>query len=204
MSFLIPVRIDSKASEAIVSGKAWSTVGNRQAREFRLEQDRLARLAEEEQRLTQPRPSGSLLHLMSIGSLRLQLIVLPSFEEPRAWEIRQKQQHWGLFRSRVIESGSQLIGCDPVSFDTLRLQEFFRRITTLSLPLGPDIDGFGGADGSLYQLAVFGDIYAEFRFQWWSVPPPSWQSLVNIANEMIEAFLMAEGWSSEECAAYME
>jgi hypothetical protein len=181
-------------------------VGNRRAREFRLEQDRLARLAEEERTRTQPRPASGHRHLMGIGSLRLQIIVLPSFEEPRAWEVRQRQQQWILFRSRVVEPGpeARLAGYEPVSFESVRLQEFFRRVTALTLPHGPDLDGFGGADGSLYQHAVFGDDYAEFRFQWWSVPPPPWQPLVNVANEMIKAFLMAEGWRAEDRAGWPE
>ena len=77
-------------------------------------------------------------------------------------------------------------------------------MTSLALPLLPDLSGGGGADGSLYQLAVFGDLYSEFRFQWWSEPPIQWQPLVNVANEMIQAFLMAEGWSAEECAGWPE
>jgi hypothetical protein len=180
-------------------------VGNRRAREFRLEQDRLARLAEDERTSALPRPAGGHRHLMGIGSLRLQLIVLPSFEEPRVWEVRERAQEWALFRSQVVEPESVpwLVGYDPVRFESNRLQGFFRRVTALTLPLGPDLDGFGG-DGSLYQLAVFGDGYAEFRFQWWSVPPPPWRPLVSVANDMIQAFLMAEGWSAEECATWPE
>jgi hypothetical protein len=180
-------------------------VGNRRAREFRLEQDRLAQIAEEERAGIEPRPPSGHRHLIGIGSLRLQLIMLPSFEEPRAWEIRERQQQWSLFRSRVEpEPEVRLVGYEPVSFESTQLQEFFRRVTALRLPLGPNLDGFGGADGSQYQLAAFGDAFAEFRFQWWSEPPPAWQPLVDVANEMIEAFLKAEGRTPKECANQFE
>jgi hypothetical protein len=61
-----------------------------------------------------------------------------------------------------------------------------------------------GADGSLFQLAVFGNGEPQIRFQWWSVPPPQWQPMVAIANEMIQGFLMAEGRSADECADWVE
>lgn len=68
----------------------------------------------------------------------------------------------------------------------------------------PDLSGMGGADGSNYELAVFGDLYSEFRFQWWSEPPAEWKPLVTIATEMIKAFLIAGGWSVEASANWPE
>jgi hypothetical protein len=180
-------------------------VGNRRAREFQLEQERLARVAEDERAMLEPRPA-SLRHLIGSMPLRLQLIILPSFNEARAWEIRNARQGWTLGRPRLVASDGDplLAGFDQVSFSSQRLQDFHRQLLALALPLGPNLDGFGGADGSLYQLAVYGDIFAHFRFQWWSVPPPQWQPMVNILSEMIRAFLMAEGRSAEECANWLE
>jgi hypothetical protein len=192
------------AGELIRSAVGGSIVGNRRAREFALQQERAAQLAEEERAAAEPRPAGSRRHLTGLGSLRLQLIVLPSFEEPRAWEVRQREQQWSLFRSRVAEPGPdvKLVGFDRVPFESDWLRRSFQRVTALTLPLGPDLDGFGGADGNLYQLAVFGDVFTEFRFQWWSAAPPQWQPLVSVANEMIQAFLLAEGRSGEQFAGW--
>src|SRR4051812_26423120 len=93
-----------------VAGRRDLTVGNRRAREFRLQQERLARKVDEERARTLPRPAGFDPHTGGVGSLRLQLVVLPSFEEPRAWEIRQGPEEWCLCSPRVTEPGPMLVG----------------------------------------------------------------------------------------------
>jgi hypothetical protein len=60
-----------------------------------LEQDRLARVAQVERAMTEPRPASQ-RYLTGHGILRMQIIVLPSFVEARAWEVRQNQQQWSL------------------------------------------------------------------------------------------------------------
>lgn len=136
----------------------------------------------------------------------MQVIVLPSFVEPRAWEVRQNQRQWSVCCPRIVEPGldAALAGADLLSFESERLENFYRRLLALTLPLGPGLDDFGGADGSLFQLAVFGNGEPQMRFQWWSVPPPQWQPMVAIAKEMIQGFLIAEGRSAEECADWVE
>ena len=130
-----------------------------------------------------------------IGQRRLQLIVCPSadFEEGQAWEIRQNHQAWWLFRSEVIESlpNVQLIDYRPVLIDPAVLSSFFSRVIALSLPIAPDLDDTAGLDGEIQQLAVFGDMLSECRFQWWSVPPLQWKPLVDLAGEMLNVFAPA-------------
>jgi hypothetical protein len=52
------------------------------------------------------------------------------------------------------------------------LASFFARVVSLSLPIAPYLIEMGGADGAIFQLAVFGDLNSEWRLQWWSEPPP--------------------------------
>jgi hypothetical protein len=91
--------------------------------------------------------------------------------------VRQSGDEWRLFRSSVIESSQdapRLFGYEQILFDSAELAELFARITALSLPIGPAICGYAGADGTTYQLALFGALYSECRFQWWSEAPPQW------------------------------
>jgi hypothetical protein len=144
---------------------------------------------------TQPRPADSDPHARGIGMRRLQLIVSPSFETPSVWDVRQvwdtqRGHEWRLIRPRVVESEPALLvtGHDVVPMPSAAVVEFFERVTALTLPLRPDMSGSGGADGTLYELAVNGDLYSGWRFQWWSDWPEQWQPLVELAEEMHAAF----------------
>lgn len=166
-------------------------MGNRKARELMLQQEQDAlwhRIR------TEPRPARRDVHAFGIGLLRMQLIVCPSFEEARIWDVRDGPQGWCLFRPRVLQSRPemQLVGYDALSFPPDRLASFFARTTALSLPLAPDLSRCAGADGTMHELAVFGDLSSSWRFHWWSDPPKQWRPLVDIASEMHEAFSAAE------------
>lgn len=164
-------------------------MGNRRARELMLQQEEDACW----QRIrTEPRPATRDVHARGIGALRVQLIKCPSFEEARAWEVRNGPQGWTLFEPRVLRQLSilevELVGYDAVPFPSDRLATFFAKITALSLPIAPILTGSAGADGTLYQMAVFGDLCSSWRFHWWDRPPEGWRPLVTIAEEMFAAF----------------
>jgi hypothetical protein len=165
-------------------------MGNPKSREFmrRQEDD-----GDWSRAVSKPRLAICDVHARGIGIRRMQLIVCPSFEPEHAWEVRQRESAWLLFRSEVVSDWPelQLVGYDHVRIDDNILATFFARLVSLSLPITPYLNGMGGLDGDIYQLGVFGDIFSEWRFQWWSQYPPSWQPLVEIAEEMLGAFSTA-------------
>jgi hypothetical protein len=165
-------------------------MGNRRAREFvknRHDDEAWLRVQNE------PRLAIQDVHAHGIGTRRLQLLSLPSFDDPLAFEIRQAGTEWRLYSSRVTESWPtlHLIGYDHVQFASEKLGSLFGRVTALSLPLVPYLNGSCGLDGSMFHLAVFGDMYSEWRFQWWSNSPPQWLPLVKLADEMLQMFASA-------------
>jgi hypothetical protein len=109
--------------------------------------------------------------------------------------VRQRHGEWWLFVSRVATPwpAIELVGYQPIAIDPAILASFFERIVGMSLPISPDLSGMGGADGTVSQIAVFGDVYSECRFQWWSPPPAQWQPLADLAVEMVAAFSAAGG-----------
>jgi hypothetical protein len=128
---------------------------------------------------------------MGSGTARIQLIHLPSFSNPVFWEVCQLGVQWLLYSSKVVDPGWPTLrvqGYEPVPFDGKRLRSFFDRLTSLSLPVAPDLSNRAGVDGASTQLALFGDLHSRVRFEWWSEYPPAWQPLVEIANEMLQAF----------------
>jgi hypothetical protein len=153
---------------------------------------------------TQPRPARSAPVARGIGVRRLQLIVLPSFKQASVWDVRQvwapeRGQEWQLIRPRVIATLPELlvVGHDSVAIPSAALAAFFERVTSLSLPLCPDLSGRGGLDGTRYELTVEGDLSSRWRFQWWSDGPVQWSPLVQLAEEMCAVFALAAGPDAE-------
>jgi len=166
-------------------------MGNRKARQFKQQQDDAAAW---NRVIAEPRLAIQDVHAPGIGARRLQLIVCPSFEKGQAWEARQREDEWSLFRSELVADWPdvQLLGYDRLSIASAALASLFARVTSLTLPLTPHLNDMGGADGTLMQLAVFGDLHSEWRCQWWSEPPPAWRPLVEITEEMMAAFAAAQ------------
>ena len=166
-------------------------MGNRKAREF------MRRKADEsawERGRTEPRPAhDDIRGGRGIGSRRLQLIIAPSFEDVSVWEVRERGDEWQLVRPLVAarEPVLMVVGHELVPFASSALAAYFERVTAIHLPLRPDLSSLGGADGTMYELAVFGDLHSEWRFRWWSRAPEQWQPLVGLAAEMQTAFTAA-------------
>ena len=176
-------------------------MGNRRARELMLRQ---ADEADWERVRTQPRPARSDPHAGGIGVRRLQLIVAPSFETASVWDVRQvwdahRGHEWQLIRPRIVEMDPALlvVGHDVVPLPSATVAAYFERVIAINLPLRPDLSGCGGADGTVYELEVVGDLSSGWRFHWWSNWPQQWRPLVELAEEMHAAFSAATGQSAE-------
>jgi hypothetical protein len=139
------------------------------------------------------RPAAADVSIPGTGWRRLQLIDGVEPSEGVAWEVRQKDDRWLLFLSQVTGGTPEvlLVGYEPIPFDSAALASYYDRVATLTLPLAPIPSDQLGLDGDMTQLAIFGGLFSECRFQWWSEPPPQWLPLVGIASEMAEAFAEA-------------
>lgn len=146
----------------------------------------------------EPRLATDAVQARGIGVRRLQLVYLPSWVDPAAFEVRQLDNEWRLFSSRVVETWPlvRLLGYDQVPLDSAALAMLFARVTAVSMPIGPDLTGSHGYDGDKYHLTIFGDLFSECRFQWWSDFPPQWQPLMETTREMLKAFAQARATDS--------
>lgn len=79
-----------------------------------------------------------------------------------------------------------------MTIESKTLCGFFERIAALSLRLAPHL-GTEGLDGTVTRVALFGDLFSAWHFQWWNDPPESWKPLVEITGEMFDAFEKAVG-----------
>lgn len=152
--------------------------------------------ADWEQLQVTPRDPYGRVCFPGIGILRVQLVIEPSFEEGFSWDIRVRDPEWRLFRSTIprlnehnVHEGIKLLGYEELGIESDILRAYFDKLRSLTLPIAPLFNGMGGLDGTSFQLALFGDPHAQVRFQWWSDPPPQWEPLIEIANEMIVRFL---------------
>ena len=160
-------------------------MGNKKAREFQQEQ---ALRDQWHRARTVPRDPDD-IHLPTHGQIRYQLLCAPSFDPGYAWHACEAEPHWRLYRSQVITERLQtrLIGLEELAAPH-DPQTFFARLQMISMPIAPLYNNMAGTDGTMYELALFGDLHSQVRFRWWSDPPPHWQPLVSIAEEMLALF----------------
>ena len=79
-------------------------------------------------------------------------------------------------------------GYESVEFEGGELKTYFERLTSLTMPVAPDLSKMAGLDGTVTQLTLFGDMWSQVRYQWWSEHPPGWTPMVQIVDEMLAAF----------------
>jgi hypothetical protein len=158
------------------------------SRELRKEQDRQASW---DRLRTAPWSPLGLSRAFGSGQQRIQLVRLPSFSLPEFWEVCQRDPEWVLYSATVVDRdwcALTVKGYEPVEFDRGKLKEYFERLTSLTIPVAPDLSNMAGLDGTVTQLAIFGDMWSQVRYQWWSEHPPGWTALVGIVDEMLAAF----------------
>jgi hypothetical protein len=161
-------------------------MGNRKSREQRKhEQDR----ALWDQARTTSRNFAQDVHAPGISIRKLQVIFVPSFEPGFSWDMRALGPAWKLFRSVASSDENTLSGYEEMDAEGDRLRGYFDRLQALTLPIGPLLNDMYGADGTTYHLALFGGLYSESRFRWWTDHPPQWAPLVDVVNDMIQTFL---------------
>ena len=134
------------------------------------------------------RPLTSDVMARGVGVRRMQLVRIPSFIDGHSWDVRQRGDNWTLYRGLVPSDNRCVRGFSPLAADSTTLAAFFDDVCSLTLSLKPDLSNMGGCDGTAFQIAIFGDLFSEWRIQWWSDAPSQWKQLVAIADRMMAYF----------------
>lgn len=163
-------------------------MGNPKAREFARRQELAAAWKHAESDLRELTEDVS---IPGIGARRIQLVYAPSFKPGYSWDVREIENGYQLYRSRIIleRLHFRLSGYEELDADPEALGQYFARLRNIALPIAPDFSGMAGLDGTLCELSLSGDMHSAVRFHWWSEGPDHWRSLITIANEMIHSFL---------------
>lgn len=143
------------------------------------------------------------------GRPSCRLVILPSFNNPVAWEVRSlpvrgKPAQPRLFRScwrmdvDLQALGSPVerlkhpreyrptveVGSAPI--DPARIDGLVRRFRMISIPLAV-AEGPCGCDGTNYELEM-GDFFCHARIGWWVRLPREWEALDPVVAEMVDLF----------------
>jgi len=139
------------------------------------------------------RPVEEDVRIPGVGLRRVQLVYAPSFEAGFSWDIRVLDGEFLLYRSDVVTQQWRMLlrGYCRLDFESGRLEDYWGRLRALCLGVSPIYNGMAGADGTDYQLALFGDLSTAIRFTWWSDYSGEWTDLVRIADEMLDDFRRA-------------
>ena len=139
---------------------------------------------------TQRRALGECAGVPGSGRVLCQIVHAPSSGANFAWDLRRSDAASDgvqVFRSNVAHERWQpyLIGYEPMDADGALLKTGYDRLLSLALPIAPLFNNMGGIDRETFGLSLFGDLYSECRFRWWSDPPPNWRPMTTIVDELI-------------------
>lgn len=161
-------------------------MGNKnKSREFMKQREDVAALVRAQ---TEERELTADVHLRGIGFRRIQLIEQPSFSEGSSWDVRQLGETWSLYRGKIPITKARVLGHDKQDIESAQLQRYFEELCAADLPLRPDLSGTAGCDGTMCQMAIFGDLFTAIRLEWWSDYPRQWTVPIDIANRMMADF----------------
>jgi hypothetical protein len=145
------------------------------------------------------------------GDCVAQLLVLPAFQNPAAYDIIRAVREEGRDEYKVMHScwrrdldlpvfqspvdrmrhprpfrPTVVVLDAPVASDTIR--GFMEELRALSVPLHVE-PAARGVDGVTFEIA-FGGFWANARIGWWVEPPTEWRPFDEVLNRMLERF----GW----------
>ena len=160
-------------------------MGNKKSREYMKQREDLDAMIRAQ---TEERPITADVFARGIGVRSIQLVRMPSFVDGYSWDVRQRGNKWTLYRGVIPPDVRCVRGLARLDADSDTLASFFDDICNLNISLKPDLSSMGGCDGATFQLALFGDLFSEWRIQWWSDAPSQWKSLVAIADRMMAHF----------------
>jgi len=136
---------------------------------------------------------------------RMHVLVTPSFEDPWSYELlapvsyRSKPalavktvRHMGIDSIKFAASNYAAGGRQrptieefAVQIDPVLIDDLYIKAAALRVPPFPDVRP-PSMDGSRYEL-VFTTSPCAARFEWWDFPPPGWEPLQTLVNEIIAA-----------------
>lgn len=124
-------------------------------------------------------------HAWSIGIRRIQIVYMPSFETGHAWDFREIDGIFKVYRSEIGKF-SKLYNYTAIDFPSKISENFIKYLQKLKLRISPIFVSEAGLDGTTTELAFFGDLHSGFRFRWWSNPPPNWKKMTGYTEKIIE------------------
>ena len=131
-----------------------------------------------------------------IGVRRVQIVVMPAFSPPWAWDIRERDGCLRLYRSsveiKIPSFALSLLGYDELEYKSRELRRYLDRIWSVSIPVRPDLSEMQMRDGVRYELVLFGDLNSKLRLTWSCEGPEQWQPMAIVVQEMVDCFRAAK------------
>ena len=121
------------------------------------------------------------------GRPRVQVLRFPSLRPASFLEFCERRDEWVAYRADVIGQwpSAMVKGYEPISFDSAAFAHHMGRLSAIAVPAVPPVTGTAGLDGTVTRLTLFGDLWAQVRYQWWDDHPPGWTPLVRCVDEML-------------------
>lgn len=159
----------------------------------RFRREELRRLRDAEERaseLARVRHPHDGVSYAGAGMLRFRLLVVPSFARTSCWEIRQLGDELRLFLSRSPEPGQYvLVGEDELEIPSPELAGLLGGLRELTLPVSPNVEDFGVADGTTVEVVLTSGYTSRSHFTWSEGSEPlEWRPLAERVAAMLARF----------------
>lgn len=168
-------------------------------KERRREFLRQAETREKEEALARPRHPATDIGWRGIGPRIVQVVCKDPWEPVRCWEIRDrsgldaKSMKYVVYYSVSQSDDSDLLtGYQQMDVPSETLKNFVRRLSTVSIPIFHRMEPVAIADGTTYEVALYGGIQSSCRLSWrGDSAPETWREIDLLTSEMVDVFKAA-------------
>ncbi len=127
------------------------------------------------------------IHYRGVGILKIQLMVIPSFEKGVCWDFRELDNTLKIYKA-CIDPAAQILG--PGYFEAIATEDLVsgivRTLKGLELPLLCDMNDLATLDGTTYKVRITSGYDNVIGITWGGNTPNEWGSFISSISKTLE------------------
>lgn len=163
----------------------------------KLEKKQLRRKLEEKNdiksALRRTRSLNEDISIRGIGLLKIQLTILPSFNDGESWDFREINGLINVYKARInTEHQQYLEGYQVVKNASSIGEEFIEYVKSISLPISCSTKAAAICDGTSYKVRIENGLGNKVILSWSEDPPEEWANITTKVTYFLEQLRQCE------------